>query len=105
MKFGQWLDEIPKKGSYPFEDPGTERCRSLVPGEDHLKFGIEVVNVVQGVSFWSFGNNRRAEGLFAVMGGDQVEQMHPDIFRIGIQAGPLSQVQFAPERVYQFDAN
>jgi hypothetical protein len=51
----------------------------LVGGGHHFEFGVDVIDVVEDDGFWGFGEDGGTELVFAVVGGDEVEEVEADI--------------------------
>lgn len=81
---------------------------ALVGHAEHFKFGIEVVDVVEGKRFRGAREGGRAELQLSVVGGDEVEEVETNVVACGIKGEPalgcVPVEEVAPEFVDEFDA-
>ena len=78
LKHREWFHQIGGEGEFAFVDSGGDLLRALVGHAEHFKFGIEVVDVVEGKRFRGAGEGRRSELELAVVGGDEVEEVEAE---------------------------
>ena len=102
---GEGFDGGGVEGADAFEDAGGDLGLFGVSGEDHFEAGVEVVDEMEGNGFRGFGFDRGAELHFAVVGGDEVEEVKADVFGGRGEGFPLVEREFAPEGVDEFDSD
>ena len=78
LKPRKLFHKIPRQRPDPFENAGSELFGGLITSGEHLHFGIQIIEVMQGESLRGFGVNWRTELFFTMMGGDEMQEMQPD---------------------------
>lgn len=73
-------DEVGGEWEGAFEDVWCDFLRIRVDGSGHFEFGVEVIDVVEGKGFGGFGEDGRAKFVFAVVAGDEVEEVEAYLF-------------------------
>jgi len=99
----EWVDGVAGEREGAFVDAGAVLLGELlifaVGVVEHFKFGVEVVDVMEGEGFWGAWKGGRSEFVSAVVGSDEVEEMKEEEVVVGAEVIPGGVLfeEFTPE--------